>query len=204
MSSRWFLPETPDVLGMLRAQAQVTTDGLDALVRWARGHADAAEEVRAKEHEADDRKRELRQALTEAFTTPLDAEDLYVLSQHLDAVMNGAKDTVRECEVMQLAPDAHTATMASCLLDGVRLLDEAFGRLASHHDGGLATVAADAAVRTRRALEREYRTAMSSLLDDEDLRGVTGRRELYRRLSRMGEDLEQVAERIWYAVLKEG
>jgi uncharacterized protein Yka (UPF0111/DUF47 family) len=204
MSSRWFLPETPDVLGMLRAQAQATTEGLDALVRWARGHADAADEVRAKEHEADDRKRELRAALTEAFTTPLDAEDLYVLSLHLDAVMNGAKDTVRECEVMELPPDVHTATMAACLLDGVRLLDEAFGRLASRHDGELATVAADAAVKTRRDLEREYRTAMSSLIVDPDVREVMGRRELYRRLSRMGEELEEVADRIWYAVLKEG
>jgi uncharacterized protein len=204
MTSRWFLPETPDVVGMLRLQAQVTTEGLDALVRWSRGHPDAAEEVRAKEHEADDRKRELREALTAAFTTPLDAEDLYMLSLYLDAVMNGAKDLVRECEVMELPPDAHAATMAACLLDGVRLLDEAFGRLESRHDGELATVAADAAVKTRRALEREYRTAMSSLLADEDLRAVQGRREIYRRLSRMGEDLEQVADRVWYAVLKEG
>ena len=32
---RWFLPETPDVLGMLRRQMAVTIDGVDAFVRWA-------------------------------------------------------------------------------------------------------------------------------------------------------------------------
>jgi uncharacterized protein Yka (UPF0111/DUF47 family) len=201
---RWFLPESPDVLGMLRAQAAVTAEGLEAFVRWARGDARAADEVRAKEHEADDRKHVVRQALTEAFSTPLDAEDLYVLSLYLDRAMNGAKDTVRECEVTGVTPDAHTAAMAERLLDGVRLLDEAFARLVPGHDGEPATAAADAAVRTRRALEKEYRAAMSSLLAVDDVREVIGRRELYRRLSRMGEDLVEVADRVWYATLKEG
>ena len=35
---RWFLPETPDVLGMLRRQMAVTIDGVDAFARWAGRH----------------------------------------------------------------------------------------------------------------------------------------------------------------------
>jgi hypothetical protein len=35
MRHSWFLPQTPDVLGMLRAQAAVTIEGVDALVGWA-------------------------------------------------------------------------------------------------------------------------------------------------------------------------
>lgn len=204
--TRWFLPETPDVIGMLRRQAATSVDGLDALVRWAGGDASAAEEVRAKEHEADEHKRALRETLTVAFTTPLDAEDLYVMSDRLDRVLNGAKDAVRECEVMALGPDEHVRAMAACLLDGVRLLDEAFGRLRPEGRGGGpgATQAADAAVKTQRQLERIYRSAMSALLDVEDLREVMGRRELYRRFSRIGEDVEAVADRVWYAQVKEG
>jgi len=204
--SRWFLPETPDVIGMLRRQAATTLEGLDALVRWAGGDPSAADEVRAKEHEADGYKRVLRKALTEAFTTPLDAEDLYVMSDRLDRVMNGAKDAVRECEVMALPPDEHVRAMAACLLDGVRLLDEAFERLRPHErkDGPEATDAADAAVKTQRQLERAYRAAMSALLEVEDLREVMGRRELYRRFSRLGEEVEAVADRVWYAIVKEG
>ena len=205
--TRWFLPETPDVLGMLRAQAATTIEGLDALVRWTSGDVAAADVVRAKEHDADDRKREVRVALTVAFTTPLDAEDLYVMSDRLDRALNGAKDAVRECEVMAVTPDHHVRDMAECLLAGVRLIDESFERLRpGNRQGGdpSATDAADAATKQIRQLERTYRTAMSELLDEEDLREVMSKRELYRRFSRIGEDLEDVADRVWYAMVKEG
>jgi hypothetical protein len=32
---------------------------------------------------------------------------------------------------------------------------------------------------------------------------IAAKRELYRRLARTGDDLREVAERVWYAVLKE-
>jgi hypothetical protein len=44
---------------------------------------------------------------------------------------------------------------------------------------------------------------MSALLEVADLREVMGRREVYRRLSRIGDLVHTVAERIWYAVVKE-
>jgi uncharacterized protein Yka (UPF0111/DUF47 family) len=205
-STRWFLPESPDVIGMLRAQATVTIEASEALVAWAKGHPDQEAVVRAKEHEADDRKRELRTALSEAFTTPLDPEDLYVMSEYLDRVLNGAKDAVREAEVMAIPPDEHTAAMASCLLEGVRLLDESFERLrpGRKDDKADARESADAAVKAQRHLEHIYREAMSALLSVDDLREVMGRRELYRRFSRTSQDLETVADRVWYATLKEG
>jgi uncharacterized protein len=203
----WFLPETPDVLGMLRAQAAVTIEGLEALVAWAAGEAGQEDVVRQKEHEADDRRRTLRAALSSAFTTPMDPEDLYVMSSLLDQVLNGGKDAVRESELMALPPDEHIHAMASCLLEGVRHLDESFALLhpaGQGHDGGEATRAADAAVKSQRQLERAYRTSMSSLLEVEDLREVMGRRELYRRFSRISEFIEEIADRVWYATLKEG
>jgi uncharacterized protein len=203
----WFLPETPDVLGMLLAQADATIEGLEALVTWAASGDDgAAEDVRMAEHTADDRKRELRKALTESFTTPLDAEDLYTMSERLDAVMNGAKDAVREAEVMGIRPDEHVRTMCELLLEGVRHLHDAFAQLATDGAGaeGPATDAADAAVKAQRRLERAYRTAASALIEVDDLREVMARRELYRRISRVSDSVVEVAERVWYATVKEG
>ena len=199
----WFLPDTPDVVGMLRAQVAVTAEGLDALVRWAEtgGEDAAADAVRDAEHRADDCKRELRRALRAAFTTPLDAEDLYWLSERLDVVMNGAKDAVREAEVMAAVPDPPVVEMARLLRDGVGHLADAVDHLAG--DGDDATVAADAAVKSQRGVERVYRRAMSELLDVDDLREVMARREVYRRLSRVGDTVVEVAERVWYAVVKE-
>jgi uncharacterized protein Yka (UPF0111/DUF47 family) len=205
--SSWFLPERPDVLGMLRHQAAVTCEGMVALVAWANADPDAAQRVRDLEHQADRAKRELRLALTNAFITPIDAEDLYVMSERLDAVLNGAKDTVRESEVMGIPPDEAVAAMAALLADGARHLAMAFERLnpARRSKGGSgATDAADAAVKTQRQLERVYRQAASALLEVQDLREVMGKRELYRRVSRISETLIEAADRVWYATVKEG
>jgi uncharacterized protein len=205
--SSWFLPENPDVLGMLGRQAAVTVEGMAALVAWAGGESEAAQRVRDCEHRADDTKRELRRALTVAFMTPIDAEDLYVMSERLDAVLNGAKDAVREAEVMAVEPDQAVAAMAALLADGVGHLAKAFQRLdpdSRSNSEASATDAADAAVKTQRQLERVYRQAASALLEVQDLREVMGRRELYRRVSRISETLTEAADRVWYATVKEG
>ena len=86
---RWFLPETPDVVGMLRRQTEITLEGMEALVAWANGDVAAVDRLRELEHRADDCKRELWSALTVAFTTPLEPEDLFELSRGLDRVQGG-------------------------------------------------------------------------------------------------------------------
>ncbi len=199
----WFLPETPDVLGILGRQMAVTVEGLDALVAWAGGDDAAAAVLRAAEHEADGRKRELREALTASFTTPLAPEDIFQLSLGLDDILNGAKNTVREAEVMRTAPDRAIAEMARELADGACRLAGALSALAEK-DRALATHEADAAVKSQRKLEHVYREAMSALIESSDLREIAARRELYRRLSRTSDELVSVAERVWYSVLKEG
>lgn len=186
---------------MLREQTAITVEGIDALVAWAEGNAEAADQLRACEHRADDCKRELRKALTLALTTPLEPEDLFELSRGLDDVLNSAKNAAREAEVMRTAPDQAMAEMARELADGTRRLSGAFAALAGGDDDD-ATSEADAAVKSQRRLEHVYRTAMSALIDVDDLREVAARRELYRRLARTSDDLVDVAERVWYSVLK--
>jgi uncharacterized protein Yka (UPF0111/DUF47 family) len=203
--SRWFLPETPDVLGMLHTQAGLTIDAMDALSRWAAGEHGADDDVRRLEHEADDAKRELRKALRVAFTVPVDAEDLYALSERLDALVNAAKDAVREAEVMGIVPDVAMAEMADELGVGIRRLVMAIDGLVDRDDSLTegATADADAGVKQSRRLERSYRKAMSALLDLEDLREVAARREMYRRFSALGDLLAQIGDRVWYAAVKE-
>lgn len=198
----WFLPDSPAVIGLLLQQTDVTIGGLDAFAAWSAGDAAGAQTVREAEHAADDVRRELHRALRRAFSTPLDAEDLYALSERLDSVLNGAKNAVRESEVMQIAPDAPLAAMAVQLVAAVAHLRNSFAALVT--DADAATEAADAAIRCEREMERVYRTAMSELLEVEELREVIGRRELYRRYARLGDELVSVAERVWYALVKGG
>jgi uncharacterized protein Yka (UPF0111/DUF47 family) len=198
---RWFLPESPDVLGLLRHQMAVTIEGMDAFAAWAAGDSGAGTAVRELEHRADDAKRELHGALRAAFVTPLEPEDLFALSRGVDRILNEAKDLVRESEVMACPPDTAVAEMGTLLAASVRSLDDAIARL--DPKAGDATEAANAAIKDDRRLERVYRAAMATLLDVDDLREVMARRELYRRCSRIGEASVDVAERVLYAVVKE-
>jgi len=198
---RWFLPHDPDILEVLTRQLAVTTEGMDAFARWAAGDDDAALVVRDCEHRADVVRRELHAALREAFMTPVEPEDLYALSRGSDEVLNQAKDAVRESEVMACRPDDPIVEMAGYLAEATHQLADALAHLGGH--GDLASKAADAAVKCDRRLEHVYRVAMAALLETDDLREVTARRELYRRCSRIGETVVDVAERIQYAVVKE-
>ena len=199
---QWFLPATPDVLGMLDRQAEITIEGMDALVAWARGDQAAVDRLRDYEHEADDCKRELWTALTVAFTTPLEPEDLFELSRGLDHVLNDAKNAVREAEVMEAAPDAAIVEMAAELSEGTRTLAAAITAL-GRDDVDATTEAANRAAKSQSRVEKVYRRAMSALIAIDDLREVAAKRELYRRLARGSDDLREVAERVWYAVLKQ-
>jgi hypothetical protein len=197
----WFLPESTDVVGLLRRQVRVTIEGMNAFAGWAAGDDDAAGLVREREHAADESRRELHRALRAAFITPLEPEDLFAISRGVDRILNQAKDLVREAEVMGCPPDAPTADMAALLADATRSLDAAVARL--EHKSEDAIDPADAAIKSVRQVERVYRNAMAELLGEDDLREVIARRELYRRCSRMGDSVVDVAERVLYAWVKE-
>jgi len=200
---RWFLPETPDVVGMLCRQVETTHEGLVVFAAWARGDTAQVDRLRELEHQADDEKRELWRVLRTAFVTPLDAEDLFVLSAGIDELLNGAKDTTREAEVMSIAPDAALAEMADLLVQGVEHLRDAFTALNETKRDEVATAAADQAVKCVRLVERVYRRAMPLLFEHADLKEALGRRELYWRLVAVSEHMRTIAERVWYAVVKE-
>lgn len=197
----WFLPETPDVLGVLRRQVAVTIEGVDGFAAWAAGDASAAQAVLDTEREGEAAKREVLSALRDAFVTPLEPEDVFALSRGVDRILNYARDLVNESEAMACPPDAGIAEMARLLGVAMRHIDDAIARLDS--DGEEATASADAAITAERQLERAYYEGMVALLGVADRSERIARRELYRRCSRIGETVVEVAERVVYAVVKQ-
>lgn len=197
---RWFLPETPDVLGLLSRQMGVTIEGIDLFARWAAKEAGTADAVREAEHRGDAAKWELLEALREAFVTPLEPEDLFALSRSIDWILNYARDLINESEVMRTPPDAGTAEMAGHIRAAVHHLGEAVARLGP--DGGDATESARAAIMAERQMEHAYYRGMAALLEVETTRERISWREMYRRCSRIGETVVDVAERVIYAVVK--
>lgn len=201
MTKHWFLPQNPDVMKTLMAQADITVAGAIAFAAWAGGDPAQAAQVRACEHQADELRRQLSLQLRQAFSTPVDQEDLFTLSERLDAVLNALKNVVREADSYALEPDTAIAAMASEIATGVQHLRTAIDHLA--RDGDMATREADAAVSSERQMEKIYRDAMRGLLAVDDLRVVLTRGEFYRRTLEIGERLTRVADRVWYAVVKE-
>jgi uncharacterized protein Yka (UPF0111/DUF47 family) len=186
---------------MLTRQAAVTLDGVRAFTAWTAGDLEKADEVRALEHRADAARRELLRSVQEAFTTPLAKEDLYEISVQLDDVINGAKNLVREADLLDVTPDRHMQDMASFVEVGVDRLVEACQHVGTDVDS--ATRAADEALKSQRRLERAYRSAMSDLLVQHHLADVMARQEMYRRVTHISDSVVHVAERIWYVSVKE-
>jgi uncharacterized protein len=198
---RWFLPEAPDVLGLLRAQLGVTNEALGGFAAWAAGDAAAAVTVREAEPRGDAAKRELLESLRDSFVTPIEPEDLFALSRAIDWILNYARDLIEEAEVMDCRPDTGITEMAALLREAGGHLETAIAQLG--RDGRAATVAADAAIKAERRLEHVYYRGMAGLLEVPEMRERISRRELYRRCSHIGEIVIDVAERIIYAVVKE-
>ncbi len=196
-----FLPESVDFLGLLGQQGDLVVAGIEAFAQWSNGEAAMGAEVTACDRRADRARREVQVAIKRSFVTPVSPEDLFELTERLDAVVNAAKDVVREAGLVAMAPDRPMAEMADLILLGVRDLVRAFPDLVRNPDR--ATDAADAAVDHQRATEQVYGKAMSALLEVTEIRELTGRRELYRRYVRIADAVEHVAHRIWYAVVKE-
>ncbi|MGA9636199.1 MAG: DUF47 family protein [Solirubrobacterales bacterium] len=198
---RWFLPDTPDVVGRLHEQATITLEGMDAFAAWTAGDNGAGEALRDIEHRGDTAKRELLDQLREAFVTPIAPEDLFALSRGIDWILDFTRDLVRESAAMGTPPDDRLAEMARILREAVAELESAIGQLQS--DGDTATASADAAIKSVRRMDSAYYQGMAELLELESRPERIASRELYRRCDRIGDVVIDVAERIIYAVVKE-
>lgn len=199
---RFFLSVAPDVIGLLVAQGEVSLEALDAFGQWSNGGGPPeAERIPGLEHAADDARHTLLGALRAALATPIDREDVYILSERCDRVVNAARDIAAEADALGWVPDQHAATMAHHLREGMARLVEGFAALRANPDRSGA--AASGAVREVRAVENVYRSAMAELLGVDDLRVVFTAREIYRSYARTGGLVVAVADRLWYAVLSQ-
>lgn len=202
MSRRpWLLPETPDVLGLLRRQVAITIEGVRAFAAWARGEEPGRLAADEAGRAGDVAKRELLSALRVAFVTPLEPEDVFALSRAVDRILSEARGVMSESAAMACPPDDGLARMAELLGEALAHLDRAIAGLGADPDA--ATASADAAIAAEHALEDAYYRGMAALLDVGDRAERIARRELYRRCARIGETVVDAAERVVYAVVKQ-
>jgi uncharacterized protein Yka (UPF0111/DUF47 family) len=202
--SRWrlFLPKLPDVVALLAIQGDHSVAGMDAFARWSQsGEIGEADAMRASQQEAYDARRQLLTSLQAVMSSPIDQEDLYVLSERVDRVLTQARHVLREAEVLRWSPNASTAAMGAKLASGTRALAGGCRLLVKNPKE--AGSQADEAANAVHHVERDYRLAMADLLDrQDDLRTVLAAQDIYRRYLQVAEATVAVADRLWYAVLR--
>ncbi len=195
------MPETPDVLGLLRSQIAVTIEGGGKFAAWARGEDVRLEEMREIQGRGELAKRDLLNALRAAFITPIEPEDLFSISQGTSRILGAAAGLVGEAAVLECEPDDGLADMAGLIVESLGSVDAAVARLES--SGTRATEEADRAIEAARQMHGHYYRGMAITLDLEDRGQRIARRELYRRCSRIGDTTVDVAERVIYSVVKQ-
>ena len=194
-------PKTPDFFTLLHEQSRQVVHTVGLLVHYMETGDDAVGElIKQDEHAADKVKVRNIHTLNEAFSTPMDREDIYRAITTLDEVVNGCKDAVNEMHALSLTPDAYTLEMAKLLHAGVQSLEAGFGKLGTLPTE--AAVDADIARKAERKVEKLYRKALADLFQGEDYIHMFKRREIYRHLTNAAERMAHCANTLHDIVVK--
>ena len=194
-------PKMPDFFRLLTEQCQHVAQTTGRLVEFMEtGDSAVGQCIRQDEHEADRVKIHNLHTLNEAFSTPIDREDLYRAIIDLDEIVNYCKTTVSEMEVLGLTPDKHCLEMAMHIKLGTDALTQGYARLAK--EPALAAEDADTARKAERRVEKNYRRAIAELFVGDDYIHMFKRREIYRHLSNAADRMANCANTLHDIVVK--
>lgn len=194
-------PRMPDFFALLSEQCQQVAHSTGLLVEFmGTGAAATGTLIRRDEHEADRVKARNLHTLNEAFSTPIDREDLYRAIMDLDEIVNYCKTTVSEMEVLSLAPDKRCLEMAMHIKLGTDALAQGYSKLATVPQA--AAQDADVARKAERRVEKIYRLAIAELFVGTDYIHMFKRREIYRHLSNAADRMANCANTLHDIVVK--
>ena len=194
-------PKMPDFFTLLTEQCQHVAHTTGLLVEFMEsGDPATGQQIRQDEHEADRIKVRNLHTLNEAFSTPIDREDLYRAIIDLDEVVNYCKTTVSEMDVLALAPDKHCLEMAMHIKLGADALALGYSRLAK--SPAIAAGDADVARKAERKVEKAYRRAIAELFQGDNYIHMLKRREIYRHLSNAADRMANCANTLHDIVVK--
>jgi predicted phosphate transport protein (TIGR00153 family) len=190
---------------LMNEQASITYEGLKLLVKYLETQdGEIAEELAAKENEADEIRRILIDELNRTFVTPFDREDIFALSRSVDDVMDYANTTVSEMVILKVEPTPFMLRIASLLKDAAYEIYQGVQRL--EKNPSVATDHAQRAKTLENRVEGVYREAIADLFTGpEDVHHVVEMlklREVYRHLSNAADRGDEAANIIADIVVK--
>jgi uncharacterized protein Yka (UPF0111/DUF47 family) len=193
--------KVPDFFHMLSEQTVKVAHTVDLLVEYMEHDGqEVADALKLDVHEADLIKMRNLHELNDGFSTPIDREDIYRAIMALDDIVMYCKTTVHEMEVLGVEPDDFLRSISHSIKEGVDALAAGFAKLATKpadaaHD-------ADAARKSERRAEKQYRVALSTLFEGTDYISMFKRREIYRHLTNAAEHMAQCANTLHDIVVK--
>jgi len=194
-------PKMPNFFALLTEQCEHVAHTTGLLVEYMEsGDPATGDQIRQDEHTADHIKIRNLHTLNEAFSTPIDREDLYRAIIDLDEIVNYCKSTVSEMSVLCLAPDKHCLEMAMHIKLGTDALALGFAHLA--REPAVAAADADTARKAERKVEKAYRRAIADLFQGDDYINMFKRREIYRHLSNAADRMANCANTLHDIIVK--
>lgn len=198
----WFMPRDEDVLGLMRVQAETVAKVADVVAGWADGGNHIEDTVTAAHALVDAEREQLRQvidAVQESFSTPIEPEDAYELTERLGEVAHRGYALLREVQLSNL--DATPALAGVC--DCARASAAAASRAITQLPHFAAAAIADEAALALQPADHHLREGLRALDDQGDLRYEVRMRDALRRAEALVEACAHVAHRVRYAVTKE-
>ncbi|MBF0283391.1 MAG: DUF47 family protein [Magnetococcales bacterium] len=155
-------PRVPPFFGLLTQQADLLVQSYSAMVEFLQTGDKAKSAMLVKlDEQAEEMKQKHLTILNNAFSTPMDREDVYRSISTIDNPVSSARIIVEEMETLGIQADAYIVEMATTLRDaasaiqrGYRLLDAA--PVKAEGD-------ATAASQCRLVVDKTYRRALASL-----------------------------------------
>jgi uncharacterized protein Yka (UPF0111/DUF47 family) len=194
-------PKVPDFLQMLTEQTLKVAHTVNLLVEYME-HNDptVAEALKQNVHEADLIKVRNLHELNDAFSTPIDREDIYRAIVALDDIVMYCKTTVHEMDVLAVTSDQFMRDISHCIKEGVDALSKGYAKLGTAPASAAAD--ADEARKAERHAEKQYRFALSTLFEGTDYVNMFKRREIYRHLTNAAHHMAQCANTLHDIVVK--
>ncbi|MEO5581772.1 MAG: DUF47 family protein [Saprospiraceae bacterium] len=194
-------PPSINFFGMLNDQIDIVLEMAELMVDYMENNSvDVGGKIFEKENEVDKIQAKIIVELNEAFSTPVDREDIYRAVMGIEAIANYYKATISEIQLFDLKPTTFDFDMVVRLRDGVQALKSGFALLSKKPMDAIKYC--DQVHWFGRKIEHIYRQALVELFTHEDFKYIFKRREVYRHLSGAAERLLACANNLQDIIVK--
>lgn len=192
-------------INLIHEQASITLEGMEILKQYlVQPNQELADNLTAKEKEADEARRILICELNKTFITPFDREDIFALSRAIDDVLDYAYSTMTEIVIFKVEPTEFMVRICSLLRDATFELLKGVERLQDHP--AVTSEHAQRAKALENKVEGVYREALADMFTETDDPHAIVRmmklREVYRHLSNAADRGDEAANVLADIVVK--